>query len=218
MIQEHPSMDNFVSRLSLVTAILFHPLLLPIYCTLLTLFGNTPYSGMPHPVNVNILTSMGLYACANPLIIIGLFVVAGKVSDLQMPTRHERILPLFLSAIAISLSLLILGPVNTPRPLLGMLAGESVILFLAALCSLFWKISLHTAGAGALLAFVCVTGMAYQKDFAPLAAVAFVVAFLTAWTRLYQKAHTPRQLIAGYALGIVVMTILLNFFMLRPVF
>lgn len=211
-------MDNFINRLAIVTAVLFHPLLLPIYCTLLTLFGHTPYSGMPHPINVSILTSVGLYACANPLIIIGLFLVAGKVSDLQMPTRRERILPLALSALAICLSLLILGPVNTPRPLVGMLAGEAVILFASAICSFFWKISLHTAGAGALLAFVSVTGMAYQQDFALSAALAFLVAFITAWTRLYQKAHTPRQLLAGYFLGIFVMAVMLNFFMLRPVF
>ena len=218
MTQENSSMDIFISRLSIVTSVLFHPLLLPIYCTLLTLFGHTPYSGMPHAVNVSIITSIGFYACANPLIIIGLFLVSGKVSDLQMPTRKERIWPLFLSATALCLSLMLLGPNNTPRPLLGMVLGEGLLLFVAAACSIFWKISLHTAGAGALLAFVSVTGMAYQQDFALWVAAAFITAGVTAWTRLYQKAHTPRQLLFGYITGITVMGLTLNFIMQRPFF
>lgn len=211
-------MGKFIDRLSLVTGVVLHPLLMPIYCTILTLYTVSPYAIMPHAVKTSVLLYIGLYACANPLVVIGLFVWWGKVSSLQMPTRSERIWPLICTAAVMGLSLFLLTPNNTPRPLVGMVLGESLLLLAAGLCSIFWKISLHAAGSGAFLSYISVTGMAYNIDFAMMAGVAFIFAFVTAWTRLYQKAHTPRQLITGYALGIVTMGLTLNSIMNNPLF
>ena len=216
--QDNTPMGKFIARLSILTAVLLHPLLMPIYCAILTLYTVSPYAMIPHAVKTSVMIYVGLYACINPLVVIGLFLWAGKVSDLQMPTRKERVWPLICTATVIGLSLFLLTPNNTPRPLFAMVIGEGLLLMAAGICSIFWKISLHSAGSGALLAFVSVTGMAYNLDFATWAAAAFIAAFVTAWTRLYQKAHTPRQLIAGYALGIIVMGLTLNHIMQRPVF
>lgn len=202
---------------SRAVTILLHPLLMPVYCALLTLFGPTPYGGLPHDINVRVLRAVGIFACANPLMVIGAFILMGKVSELEMPSRAERVWPLMASGLAIGLSLLALNVHNTPRPLLGMILGESLALFLAGLCSLRWKVSLHTIGSGALLAYVSVAGMAYHLDFAPWAAAAFVCAGLTAWARHHAKAHTWRQLLGGYALGLAVMGATMNMVMSRPV-
>ncbi len=202
---------------SKVVTVLLHPLLMPVYCTLLTLFGATPYGGLPHDINVRVLRAVGIFACANPLMVIGAFIIMGKVSELEMPSRAERVWPLLASGCAIGLSLLALNVHNTPRPLLGMILGESLALLLAGLCSLRWKVSLHAIGSGALLAYVSETGMAYHLDFAPWAAAAFVCAGLTAWARLYANAHTWRQLLGGYAAGVIVMGVTMNMVMSRPV-
>lgn len=210
--------DKVVRIASKVTTVLLHPLLLPIYGALLTLFGATPYAGMPHPVNVGVLSAVGVFACANPLAVITLFMMSGRVEELEMPSREERVWPLICSGVSICLAMLLLNTHNTPRPLLGMVLGEGILLVAIGACSVFWKVSLHTAGSGAFLSFVSVTGMTYHTDFSTWAAVAFVCAGLTAWTRLYERAHTWRQLLAGYLMGLAVMGTVMNFVMHRPVF
>lgn len=203
--------------LSRLVTILLHPLLMPVYCSLWLLYTPTPYSNMSLGLNIQTLVLVGVFACLIPLMAIGVFILSGRVSDLEMPTARERVEPLLCSALVIGGSLIFLIS-RVPRPVAGMLCGESIALFFAAFCSFFWKISLHAIGSGAFLSFVSVLGICYHQDFSFIAAIAFVAAGLTGWTRLYEEAHTPLQLFAGYMLGVAVMGIVMNFIMMRPVF
>lgn len=202
---------------SKVVTVLLHPLLMPIYSTLLVIYTPTPYSNMPLSLNVSVLGSVCFFACLVPLVVIGVFIAVGLVSDIEMPTRKERVWPMASSALVIGLALLFYLR-GLPRPIVGMLMGEMLLLTLAACLSVFWKVSLHAMGIGGMLSFVSVVGMAYAQDFTWAAAVCFIAAAVTAWTRLYARAHTPAQLIAGYICGAVVMGIVMNFVMQRPVF
>ncbi len=210
---KNSSATDIISR---VITVVLHPLLMPVYCTLLVLYTPTPYADMPMSLNARILGSVGLFACLIPLVFIGLFIAIGQISDIEMPTHSERVHPLMLSSLAIGCSVfLIMGSV--PRPVTGMLIGEAVALFAASICSIFWKVSLHAIGAGCLLSYVWVVGTSYHQDFTPVAVVAFIVAGVSAWTRLYEEAHTPAQIITGYVMGAVVMFLILNQVMLRPI-
>ncbi len=203
--------------LSRIVTILLHPLLMPLYCSLLVLYSPTPYSNMSLVLNIQTMVLVGLFACLIPLAAIGVFIRSGRVSDLEMPSARERVEPLLCSALVIGCSLAFLIS-RVPRPVAGMLCGESIVLFVAAFCSFFWKISLHAIGSGAFLSFVSVLGICYHQDFLNIVAVAFVAAGLTGWTRLYEEAHTPLQLFAGYMLGVAVMGVVMNFVMMRPIF
>ncbi len=201
---------------SKVVTVVLHPLLLPIYCTLLVFYTPTPYAAMPTIAKACELGFVCFFACLVPLVIIGVLIALGKVSGIEMSSRSERCLPLSLSAFAIVCSLAALNSL-IPACISGMVAGEAAVLFVAAVLSFFWKVSLHAIGVGALLAFISVSGVAFHQDFSPLAAAAFVAAGVTAWTRLHEEAHTPAQLLVGYAIGFVFMGAIMNVALLRPI-
>ena len=68
--------------------------------------------------------------------------------------------------------------------------------------TVYWKISMHSAGAAGLATLV----------FAVLGAqvFAFTPVVLVAWSRLYLKRHTFMQVLAGGILGTVVFILLLS--------
>lgn len=195
---------SFADVVSWVVTVAFHPLLLPIYCTLLVLYTPTPYAAMPTLFKAFQLGGVCLFECIVPLAVIGVFIALGEVSGIDMPTRSERFRPLLFSSVTIAFSVYALRQFY-PIPIIGMVIGEAAALFIAALCSRFWKISLHAIGAGAFLAYIAVTGTAFGQDFSPFAALAFVAAGVTAWARSYEQAHSPAQLLAGYVTGLAVM-------------
>jgi diacylglycerol kinase (ATP) len=67
--------------------------------------------------------------------------------------------------------------------------------------------------AVAFAAWVAVTGLAINTAYAtPISALAFVMAFLTAQSRVQTGVHKPLEVIAGSLLGIVVMVAVLAMF------
>lgn len=203
---------------SKVASVVLHPLLLPVYCTLLVLYTPTPFAGMPVVLNAYLLGVVGIIGSLIPLIVIGGFIMFGYVSGVEMPTRSERVLPFVTTALVIG-CVTCLGPFclpgQLPESLNAVLAGEAAVLFVASVCSLRWKISLHAMGAGALLSAVASIGTVYGQDFTPIAAGAFVWAGIMVWARLHEKAHTPWQLLAGYVAGFVVMGLAMYFLFVR---
>jgi hypothetical protein len=73
----------------------------------------------------------------------------------------------------------------------------TLALFLASwIVNCFLKLSLH-----ALFAFYCT--MILFRIGAGWATIAFFLAILVAWSRLFLHRHTPVELIAGIALGLI---------------
>lgn len=182
---------------------------MPVYCTIYTLYGPTLYSGMPMEVKAKMMINVGLYACLNPLVTLGIFIALGKVSDMEMPKRSERSLPLLVISIITLIGVYIMGGALTWTPIGHMIIGESIILLFAAVVSMWWKISLHTLGVGAMLSYVVILGLMFRADFGSAAAWTLLLSGLAAWARLYEKAHTPSQLLVGYVMGMSIMTIVM---------
>lgn len=202
----HGAEEPIMHVLSKITTVLCHPLLMPAYCTLITLFGNSPYAhGFSLPAFTFIIVLMGLVGCLCPLMIIGIYMFTGHIKELEMNSRQERVLPCITIGALMMVALFVVPRHMLPAPLVGMLWGEASMLVFAGLCSLRWKVSLHTLGTGGLLAYVVFTGLIFQADFCWLAALAFVAAGLSAWTRLYERAHTSAQLLMGYVVGFAAM-------------
>ncbi len=200
-------MNKALTFLSSAVAVLLHPLLLPIYCTLFTLYGGTPFTGMGHVLNIRVLAIVGLYACINPLCVMGIFMLTGRAKSLELPRREERIFPFAAISVVLALSLFALDSHTVPRPLVGLVFAECLVMAVAAVCSVFWKISLHALGAGCAIAYVCTTGTLYFTDFSVAASLTFIAAGLMCWSRLYTQAHTSRQVAAGFLIGFFIMAI-----------
>ena len=141
----------------------------------------------------------GLLVSLAPILVVIYLLKTGRIAELHMSNTRERNIP-YLSAIlfaAVAYGLIVWfdGP-----ELLRCLALFNVIeLIMLAVINYFWLISLHATGA---MATAVLVGLVFGWPMALLIGSPLVIS--VCWVRLFLKRHTPTQIVAGLALGMVV--------------
>lgn len=129
-----------------------------------------------------------------------------RFSDHHVRIRQQRPLPLGVAIVSVLVDVALLLLFGAPRELLALVVAMAVGLGISTAVTLVWKISIHVAVvAGTLVILMLVFGAALL-----ILAPAIV---LVAWARVELADHTPRQVVAGAALGALVAAIV--FTMLR---
>jgi membrane-associated phospholipid phosphatase len=121
----------------------------------------------------------------------------GRLSDRNLSLREERIRLGVMAITSILLGLAILAAFDAPAEMVALQASTAVGVACGWLVTLRWKISVHAAiaaGAATVLPLV----------FGPALLAAWPLVALIAWSRVEVGDHTPAQVLAGIALGIVV--------------
>jgi hypothetical protein len=139
-----------------------------------------------------------LLICIAPLLFVGFMVWRGKIGDIHMAERRERIVPLIVTTVGALMAFLILWELKAPPalPLLAFISLVQIIIML--LITLAWQISMQTMGiTGAIVAIGIVFGMTLAILLVPLIV-------LVGAARLNLKRHTPAQILAGTLVGALV--------------
>jgi membrane-associated phospholipid phosphatase len=132
-----------------------------------------------------------------PLLFLLRGVRGGRFSDRHVRLREQRPLPILAGLASVLVGFAVLTWLGAPRELLALIVAMAVGLIVALLITFVWKLSIHVASvAGAVVILVLVFGP-------PLVVLAPVVA-LVAWARVELGDHTPAQVTAGAAIGILV--------------
>jgi membrane-associated phospholipid phosphatase len=121
----------------------------------------------------------------------------GRLSDRNISLREQRIRFAAVAITSILTGLAVLAVFDAPAELVALQASIAVGVACGWVITLWWKISVHAAiAAGAATVLPLVFGPA-------LLAVWPLVAMI-AWSRVQVGDHTPAQVLAGVALGVVV--------------
>ncbi|MAU13811.1 MAG: hypothetical protein CL607_28600 [Anaerolineaceae bacterium] len=146
----------------------------------------------------------GVFICWIPLIFVALMVWRGRISDIHMQHRRERILPMVVTIISSLAALWLVATRDAPPVfyLLILIALVQITLMLAI--TLFWQISMHTMS---ITAAIIAMGTMFSMT-AGLVLVPLIV--LVAAARLNLKRHTPGQVLGGTVVGGIVPLIVLS--------
>jgi membrane-associated phospholipid phosphatase len=119
---------------------------------------------------------------------------AGRWDGHHVRNREGRAVPLLLAlgCTAVGLAILLIG--GAPRDVTALDVAMLATLFVCAIVTRWWKISLHSAVAGGAVATV---SLLYGPWFLLLAPVAALIA----WSRVAVRDHTVAQVIAGTLIG-----------------
>ena len=138
-----------------------------------------------------------VFASVLPYAIILRGVRRGRLSDKNISLRQDRIRFGVVAIPSILIGLALLAAFDAPAGMVALLASMAVGVACGWVITLWWKISVHAAiAAGAATVLTLVLGTAL------LAAWALVA--LIAWSRVQVGDHTPAQVLAGVALGVVI--------------
>ena len=183
-----------------VFSYIFHPIFVSLYGTLFFFLIASPFfynsQILVTLIQVTILTLL------LPLSMYFLFRSLGVVSSFTEASISERKMPIAVQAILLFVLIQFSVSRDSVAELYFFFLGGliSSIIVLAAVLLKF-KASLHMIGISALTCFIYGLSMYYQLPFVNLTAFCIVCVGLVASSRLYMKAHTYTELIAGIIIG-----------------
>ena len=121
----------------------------------------------------------------------------GRLTDKNISLRQQRVRFAAVAIASILTGLAVLAAFDAPAELVALQASIAVGVACGWVITLWWKISVHAAiAAGAATVLTLVFGTALLAAW-PLVA-------LIGWSRVQVGDHTPAQVLAGVALGVVV--------------
>ncbi|WP_405591485.1 phosphatase PAP2 family protein [Streptomyces sp. NBC_01190] len=139
----------------------------------------------------------GGVAVGIPLGVVLAGVRAGRYTDVHVRVRGQRAVPLTVAVVSAATAVVLLGVLGAPRELVVLLCAIAAGLSVGGLITVWWKVSGHTAVAGA--ATVILTAL-----YGPALLLLLAPAALVAWSRLVLRDHTPAQTVVGFLVGAVV--------------
>ena len=199
-------------RFAKIVSMLFHPLLIPTYAMLMLVNTKTHFT-LVLPENFRYLTVLFVFLTSFvlPLLIMLILLKLGKIKSLEMVTRQERILPLFIVAIFFYITYYLLkqGPHFVIFNIF--MLGATLLVILSLLINYITKISIHMVALGGLFGTFIGFDLALRLDLRALLSVIVLVAGITGFSRLRLKAHTNGQIYGGFLLGTIFMFALFLF-------
>lgn len=180
----------------------FHPLLMPTYGIILTIFYTYLWM-LPNKMKFLVVFLVFSLTCLFPALLILLMMRFGKIKDAELTNRKERSIPYLIFIAALVFTCFLLYRISFPLWVISIFLAVCVALLCAVVINFYWKISVHALGIGSLLggvmAFAKIAHVNYYGAFISL----FIIAGAVCSSRIYLGRHTPMQVLAGFLLGVV---------------
>ena len=151
-----------------------------------------------------------IYACitlfflsVGPLLYIIIGVRLGKLSDIDVSRRTQRVGPFIFGIVSVMIGWFVLSLTNGPRNLQTVMIITAFSGIIMMVITFWWKISMHASSLGGVATMLTAL---YGAVMLPL----FVLLVLVSWSRVVLRRHTVPQVIAGSLAGIVLSLVIIK--------
>lgn len=206
---ENDSMMNY-TKISHAVSWVLHPVFQPVYL-MAVLLTMTLFARYPLPLKLYLVGVVILYAVIIPILAMGVLRSLGWISDYRIDQRRERIVPLLVGAVCYLLCALAVAKIPSAIFLRKLMVAAACCEVVSLTVSLYWKISLHMTGMGAVVALLVVMNIVGAGNMMLPMMVAVLCAGLLASARLYLGCHNAYQVLAGFCSGFVVTSVSMLF-------
>jgi membrane-associated phospholipid phosphatase len=118
-----------------------------------------------------------------------------------MNTRSDRIVPMAIGSLMYLVTTIIFYSFQIPGIIKSFILATTILSVLIMVITFRWKISIHSAGLGSLLATVMALSVRMYANLAAIWIPLILISGLVMASRLYLNSHNPSQIYAGFALG-----------------
>ncbi|MEJ6796408.1 MAG: phosphatase PAP2 family protein [Flavobacteriales bacterium] len=195
-----------------VVAVVFHPLFMPLYGTLIAMYYvGYIYFAIDPKIKDFLLIVMAVNVFA-PAISLGTMVSRKIISDIQVSKRKERYIPFLLMLFYFGVTYVLLrcklGSGYLPSDIYSMFCGVICSLVIALVVSFKFKISIHTLAASGVLGAICAFSHMYQfndtfNEYFWISLLVGVLGLVGA-SRIYTGHHTLMEVLVGSLVGFLV--------------
>ena len=191
-----------------VASYVLHPMFMPVVMTYV-LYVLSPISFVQYE-NVESVLGGGIgivlvQIAVSTIVFPGVVVLVLKgldmIQSIQMRTQKERIIPLIGTMVFYWWISHVFKSQDAPLILQTLLRGAYWSIIVLFICSIFFKISMHTMGAGGMLGILTVLLWTSPVEMSIPLFIGILVAGIIGTARLLLGAHTTFEVWAGYVLG-----------------
>ena len=202
-----------IDRIFKSISLLFHPLFIPVFGVAIY-FWKTPRYILPKEIIMAKLISLVILTIILPILLYFLLKTLGKVKTINLESTNERLIPLALNCVV---TLIIIKRIITASEFielyyffLGILVSSLTCLILAIAK---FKASIHMIAISGLFMFIIDLSIHFAINLNNTIAFTCIIMGAVASSRLHLKAHTPRELIMGFFVGLIPQLILVNYWL-----
>ena len=174
---------------------------MPVYSLMVIFLSPTFMVHLPSEVKRVIFLLASVNMTVVPLSIMPLLKYRKLINSYHMDTRAERLIPLSLGTMMYIVTTIIFYSYQIPLLIKSFLLAASITSALVLFTTFVWKISVHSAGMGALLATAVILSVRMHTGLLSVWLPLLLLTGLVMASRLYLGSHRPAQVYAGFLLG-----------------
>ncbi|MEI6173935.1 MAG: hypothetical protein WCR01_09295 [Bacteroidota bacterium] len=189
---------------------LFHPLLIPTYVLLVLLNLNALLSQMV-PLSFKLIISglVFLTTFLFPLVFTWLLARLGLISSHILARREDQIYPILAISVFYYVTYYLLKGIHISTIFSYYMLGATLLATLSLVVNFYRKISLYMVATGSFTGLFLGLSMNFGINFAAEISSSIILAGIIGFARLKSDMHKPAEVYTGYAMGVIVMTLLL---------
>jgi membrane-associated phospholipid phosphatase len=146
-----------------------------------------------------------LFTSIIPMLFVFWLYATDRISDLDMSIREERERVFVAFVLCFALGTVDLWLIGAPRIMTAAMAGYALSSLVVQWITRYWKISTHALGITAPLVALCAIFGSGPIPF-------LVLIPIVCWARVYLRAHTLAQVLAGAGLAAISTFVMLRLF------
>jgi len=140
-----------------------------------------------------------------PLAYVLFQVARGKITDVHVNLREQRILPFVVAICSVTLLLAVLLYLQAPRILVVMTINTLIDGVILLTCSRYFKISIHAAALASTIT-------ALDMLVSPIYFLGYLTLPIVMWARLKRGRHTVNQFLLGTGIAALVTAVVYRLF------
>lgn len=199
---ESKALRIFATIASYILHPIFMPLIMAFVIYLITPFSFAKYDGKQLPL---VFIQIALSSIFFPLLVVVLLKGLGFIDSIFMRTNKERIVPVLATMICYWWISHVFKNLDAPLILQVLLRGAYWGMIVLFVCSIFYKISMHTMAAGGMLGILIVLLILSPVKMTIPLFIGIGIAGISGTARMLLGAHTQFEIWTGYLFGILAM-------------
>ena len=195
-----------MNKLAQFISVIFHPILLPTWMFLIFIVtGICEVSHVRAELCLAIIFGTTFILPAITLLILKKFKI---IESITMEKRSDRFIPLFVMVIFLYATSRFFDGIITLGLYNFYLICNMLLCVVVFWINIYWKISMHGIGWGALSSTLFIMTTVLADIFLPYFIISILASGVVGSARLYLKSHSASQVYAGFAVGFILTIVL----------
>ena len=182
---------------------IFHPVFMVFYGLTILLFAPTFLGYLPLELKKILFLVVIVNNVLVPLALLPIFRYRNLISSYDIEDRSERIVPLLTASILYCTTSFIIFRFQIPFLLKSFIFATSVLSIIVSVINFWWKISIHSVGAGAMTATVLVLSLKMHTPLTWHLVGSIMISGLILSARLRLNSHNLSQVWIGFFTGLL---------------